>query len=144
MPATTIGAILFLVALFARFEGKIPKTRAWMFFGAGATLGAGFIDQVVVKVVHELQNVTNVTTARLWGTAMPLLLLVGLMAWLFFKLLAKGSSGHSAADFLMFILPAVLLAAGGSWALWAGDANHATTAIGNEVITLFQSLAVGL
>lgn len=143
MPVASIGAVLFVAALIARFEGKIPRIRAWMFFGAGATLGLGAIDKIVLKVVHLLEHATDVTSAKFFGTATPLLLLLGLTIWLFFKLIPKGASGHNAADFLMFILPAILTAAGGSWALLSVDANHATTSIMNTIITTVQDLAAG-
>lgn len=143
MPAASIGAILFIVALIARWKGKVPRLRPWLFFGSGATLGVGLFSQISVKIVHLLEHVSSVTTAKFFGTATPLILVIGLAVWMFFELIPKGASGHEWADAVMFLLPAVLVGAGGSWALLAADGGSATTSIMNSVITTIQDLASG-
>jgi hypothetical protein len=143
MPIASIGAILFIVAAIARWKGKAPRLRAWMFFGAGCCLGAGLLARISLKVTHLLEHAASVGTSKFFGTATPLILVIGVAVWMFFELIPKGASGHEYADFVMFLLPAVLIGAGGSWALLAYDGRSATTSIMNSVIGTIQDLSSG-
>jgi len=143
MAASAIGAILMVLAGLLRWEGKAPRARAVLFFGSGATLGIGLLSQLVTKVVHLLYHVTDDASARIWGTSVTLILVVATIGFLWLKVVAKGSSGHKAADLVAFLAPAILAAAGGSWAVLATQAGSGTTSLANSVLGFVTDLASG-
>jgi succinate dehydrogenase hydrophobic anchor subunit len=147
MPTAAIGAILFGIALLLRWDGKAPRIRAWMFFGAGTTIGVGLLSTLVAKVVHVTNNATQVTGSRVFGAigaSSGIILVAFVVGFLFLKVVAKGAGGHKFADVLMFCLPAILAAAGGSWALLAVQGQHATTSLAGSMIDFVQQLTAGL
>jgi hypothetical protein len=143
MTTAVCGAILLVIAGLLRWQGKAPRARAWLFFGSGATIGVGLLSQLANKVVHLLYHATDVTTAKVFGTSATIVLVVGLIGFLWLTVVAKGSSGHKMADLAMFLLPMVLTAAGGSWALLATQAGSGTTSLANSALSFVTSLASG-
>lgn len=143
MPAAVIGVILFGLGVVARMESKFPRLRPWFFFGSGCTIGIGLLSHLVSQIVRWFYHAGDVATTKIFGASAVIGLVIAGLFWLFLKLIPKGSSGHDWADFIMFLLPAILTAAGGSWALLTVDGTHATTSIVNSVISGIQQVASG-
>ena len=143
MSAPQVGAVLFMAAVIFHIVGRVPKTRAIMFALSACCLGVGLLSHVMVRATDFLQNLVGRTTALVLGTATPLLLVLALCLFLYFQVERKASNPHKLTDPLMFLLPFLLTALGGSWAVFVDHVNSNTTSVVSQAVVWIQDTVRG-
>jgi drug/metabolite transporter (DMT)-like permease len=132
LAAIAFGA--FAIAFFLRRGNKAPKVRAWLFAAAGAGMG-GLIASLVYKVLRHLNHVGEVSTGKLTGSAMSGAVLFLIVLVVIFEVIdPKNKTPHKWADYAMFVLPFLLVLAGGSYAELVAHAQNGELQAGNGLL----------
>lgn len=149
-----IAGMSLVLAVILRAAGKASRIRAGLFFVAGCGLG-GVLGSFGFKIANTLTSTTGSVTAKVFGAGVPIVLVVGLVFWAYLELFAKGGKKtlsltgggggtHPMLDWVMLLLPVLLLTAGGSWALFVQHAQTHIQSGGNGILGYVQQLASGL
>lgn len=130
----------FVVAFFLRRANKAPNIRAILFGAAGLGVG-GLLADIVYKVLRVILHSSDIGTAKLFGGAIPGAILFIVVVYLLFEVGdPKNKTPHRWADYAMFVLPFLLVLAGGSYAEFVVHAQHGEVEAGSGFINFIHDV----
>lgn len=140
--SAAVAVLALALALMLKRHRRAGKTQVVLMLIAGFGIG-GLLGSVLAKAGALLAHVTTTGTAKVFGVAVPAVLVVVLLIELVMQLHPKNKTPHHSTMWLALLLPAVLAVSGGVWASLGGHAGSVLAGIGQGATSLVTSFASG-
>jgi drug/metabolite transporter (DMT)-like permease len=140
--SAAVAVLALAVALMLKRHRKAGKTQVVLMLLAGFGVG-GLLGGLLSKAGGLLSHLTSTGTAKVFGIAVPAVLVVILLVELVMQMHPKNKTPHRSTMWLALLLPAVLAMSGGMWAGLGTKADSLLTNVGNSTTSFVSTLASG-
>jgi hypothetical protein len=130
LTAAGVGVVALVIGAVLWKRGKAPKWTGALLLVAGFGIGGGVFGALLDRAGALIGQLATTLTARVFGVAVPLALLAGVVVWMVIDFHPKNRKPSKALPVLCLVLPVLLSVTGG---VWAGIGGQVLTAAGQTV-----------
>lgn len=140
--AITVAVMALVIGFVQHKRKRTPKLVGllWLVAGAGIAGAAGLLGDFLRKGGDLLGNVASQGTAKVFGVAVPAVLVVGVGLWVAHDLWPKTKTPSKLLPWFALILPTLLAIAGG---VWAGVGGSVLDGLGDTTADLASAFVKG-